>query len=83
MIAVTSLSMNHATILSLVTTMAISISAIIGASSFVLNTAHAASFCKTIDNNIVCNTSPDEVCLHHGPKQVECTTRNSDDIIFK
>ena len=45
---------------------------------FVSNTAHAAySFCKTVDNRLVCTTLPDQVCTYYGPNSVVCDSRNS------
>jgi hypothetical protein len=44
---------------------------------FVSNTAYAYSICKSVDNKLVCETSPDEVCTFYGPNSVVCETRNS------
>jgi hypothetical protein len=44
---------------------------------FVSNLAHAYSFYKTVDNRLVCTTSPDQVCIYYGPNSVVCNSRNS------
>ncbi len=72
--------MNHNTIFALVTTIALATSIIIGLTFFVSNHAFAA-ICKTINKQIVCKTSPDEVCTHYDANQVACTTRNFHNMI--
>jgi hypothetical protein len=45
---------------------------------FVSDLAYAAySSCTTVDNRLVCNTSPDQVCTFYGPNSVVCDSRNS------
>jgi hypothetical protein len=50
--------------------------------SFVSNSAYAAnsssySTCATVNNRLVCTTSPDNVCTYYGPNSVVCDSRNS------
>jgi hypothetical protein len=61
----------------LITTIALSTCGIMIVIFFVSNLAHAYSFCKTVDNRLVCNTSPDQVCTYYGPNSVVCDSRNS------
>ena len=45
---------------------------------FVSNLAHAAySFCRTVDNRLICTTSPDQVCTYYGPNSVAWNSSNS------
>jgi hypothetical protein len=48
---------------------------------FVSNLAHAYSFCKTVDNRLVCTTSPDQVCTYYGPNSVVYNNCNSQAIL--
>ena len=70
--------MNHnKKILRFLTYTVLSISVVVGGVFFVSNTAYAYSICKSVNNKLVCETSPDEVCTFSGPNYVVCGTRNS------
>jgi hypothetical protein len=44
---------------------------------FVSDLADAAySSCTTVDNRLVCNTSPDQVCKLYSTNSVVCDSRN-------
>jgi hypothetical protein len=54
--------------------------------SFVSNSAHAeysssssshSTTCTTVNNRLVCNTSPDNACTYYGSNSVVCDNRNS------
>ncbi len=63
--------------LTFVTYTVLSISVIVGGVFFVPNTAYAYSICKSVDNKLVCETSPDEACTFYGPNSVVCGSRNA------
>ena len=78
--------MNSTTVLSLITALALSTYGIMVGISFVSNSAYAedsssssshSTTCTTVNNRLVCTTSPDNVCTHHGPNSVVCDNRNS------
>ena len=78
--------MNPTTILSLITVLALSTCGIMVGISFVSNSAHAedsssssshSTICTTVNNRLVCTTSPDNGCTHYGPNSVVCDNRNS------
>ena len=69
--------MNPTAALVLVTAIAISTIVIMVGIFFVSNLAHAYSFCKTVDNRLVCTTSPGQVCTYYGPNSVVCDSPNS------
>ena len=80
--------MNPTTILSLITVLALSTYGIIVGVSFVSNSAHAeysssssshSTICTTVNNRLVCTTSPDNGCTYYGPNSVVCDSRNSQD----
>ena len=73
-------SMNYTTTLFILTTIAISTSIIVGGIFLISNPVFAA-LCKTVGKQVVCKTSPDEVCTHYSPNQVSCTTRNFHNMI--
>ena len=73
--------MNHNNkILRFLTYTVLSVFVVVGGVFFVSNTAYAYSICKSVDNKLVCETSPDEVCTFSGPNSVVCGTRNSQTI---
>ena len=74
--------MNLATVLCLIAAIALSTYGIMAGISFVSNSAYAAnsssySTCATVNNRLVCTTSPDNVCTYYGPNSVVCDSRNS------
>ena len=74
--------MNPTTVLCLTTAIALSTYGVMAGISFVSNSAHAAnsssySTCATVNNRLVCTTSPDNVCTYYGPNSVVCDSRNS------
>jgi hypothetical protein len=78
--------MNPTTVLCLTTAIALSTYGVMAGISFVSNSAHAAysssshSTCTTVNNRLVCTTSPDNVCTYYGPNSVVCDSRNSQTI---
>ncbi|MDQ3903767.1 MAG: hypothetical protein M3247_09035 [Thermoproteota archaeon] len=70
--------MNHNRMLPFLAALALSIFVILGGVFFVSNTAQAYSICKSIDNKLVCETSPDQVCNFYGPNSVVCGSRTPD-----
>jgi hypothetical protein len=70
--------MNPTVTLALITAIALSTCGIMVVMFFVSDLAYAAySYCTTVDNRLVCNTSPDQICTFYGPNSVVCDSRNS------
>ncbi|HJT47699.1 MAG TPA: hypothetical protein VJ729_05910 [Nitrososphaeraceae archaeon] len=69
--------MNLTSSFALITTTAVSMFVIKGGVFFVSKPAHACSSCKSINNQLSCTISPDQVCTFYGPTLLVCGTQNS------
>ena len=70
-------TMNPTATLALITAIAFSTCGIMVVMFFVSDLANAAySSCTTVDNRLVCNTSPDQVCKLYSTNSVVCDSRN-------
>lgn len=75
-------AMNRTSTFALITAIAVFTFVVIGRIFFVSNPAYAYSSCKSVNNQLTCTTSPDEVCSFYSPNQVICGTRNTPGMPF-